>query len=126
MNYSFENFPAIVSGYGRIEETTVSSRYLRYAPVRVVGNPECARIYGSHVVTQATLCTVGHQVIEQGPCNGDSGGPLSLRDNGTDILIGVATFVSSQGCSSDRPSGYMRTSMYLSWLEKNAGVDIRL
>lgn len=123
---SFENYAATVSGYGRIEGTTTSSRYLRYAPVKVVGNPECARIYGSHVVTQTTLCTIGYQIVEQGPCNGDSGSPLTLKENGTDVLIGVASFVSSKGCGSDRPSGYMRTSTFLLWLEKNAGIRLVL
>lgn len=123
-NNSFENSSAIVSGYGRTEVSTTSSRYLRYAPVRIVGNPQCARIYGSHVVIHSTICTLGYQSVKQGPCSGDSGSPLTLKENGSDVLIGVASFVSSKGCGSDRPSGFMRTSAFLSWVEINAGVNI--
>lgn len=77
------------------------------------------------MVISSTICTLGDEFVEQGPCFGDSGGGLSWKDkDGSDVLIGVASFVSSKGCGSDRPSGFVRTSEYLSWLETHAGVEI--
>ncbi|XP_063709380.1 collagenase-like [Culicoides brevitarsis] len=112
---TFENSNAIVSGFGRTEGSTSSSQVLRYAFVKVISNEDCVKNFGGHVVTAGTICSIGANSLE-GPCNGDSGGPLMIN-NKNDVLIGVASFVSAQGCAAGRPAGFVRVSKYLEWIE---------
>lgn len=53
---------------------------------------------------------------------GDSGGALVINNGNSYTQIGVVSFVSSNGCASGYPSGYVRVTSYLSWLSANAGV----
>ena len=55
---------------------------------------------------------------------GDSGGALVLNNGNGYTQIGVVSFVSSAGCASGYPSGYVRVTSYLDWLRTNAGVAI--
>ena len=55
---------------------------------------------------------------------GDSGGALVINNGNSYTQIGVVSFVSSNGCASGYPSGYVRVTSYLSWLSANAGVWI--
>lgn len=105
------NFVGNVSGFG-------STGDLIYAPVRILSNSDCSKVYGTGAITDNKLCTVGFNVNNQGACNGDIGSPLVIRKSGTtDILVGFVSFTSSRGCTSGDPTGYTRISKYAKWLE---------
>lgn len=106
------NFVGNVSGFGS------TGNDLKYAPVRILSNSDCAKVYGTGVITNTTLCTVGFNVIGSGACTGDIGSPLVIRLNGTkQILAGIVSFTSARGCASSDPTGYTRISKYAKWLE---------
>nr|CAD7201965.1 unnamed protein product [Timema douglasi] len=58
------------------------------------------------------------------PDNGDSGGPLVITQEGSYLQIGVVSFVSSAGCASGNPSGYVRTTSFLNWISANTQISI--
>lgn len=48
-------------------------------------------------------------------CNGDSGGPLTVTNRGRRIQVGVASFITAEGC--DQPAGYAELSgAQLAWV----------
>jgi secreted trypsin-like serine protease len=56
-------------------------------------------------------------------CFGDSGGPLLYVHNGVTYLVGLASFISSNGCAAyGCPAGYTNVNYYRNWITLNAGV----
>ena len=56
-------------------------------------------------------------------CNGDSGGPLLYVYNGVTYLVGLNSFVSTNGCSAyGYPGGYTNVNYLREWITINAGV----
>lgn len=116
--YSGQN--AIASGWGLVSDsaTAVASK-LQYATLQVIDNTACANTYGTLVVTAKTICTATPSATST--CSGDSGGPLALTSSG--VLIGVTSFVSSAGCQSGAPAGFVRVTAYLDWIKENTGIS---
>ncbi|XP_013117009.2 serine protease 1 [Stomoxys calcitrans] len=110
---------AIASGWGRTSNTGSVANNLNYATFQVITNSVCAATYGTAVVTGNTICvsTPGGKST----CQGDSGGPLALQN--ADTLIGVTSFVSSAGCTSGAPAGFVRVTSYLDWIRANSGIS---
>ncbi|XP_055600412.1 collagenase-like [Uranotaenia lowii] len=115
---TFVNKRATVSGFGTTVDSNLygPSEVLNWIDVTVISNDECANVFGPFLVIDSTICAKGADDLSQGPCFGDSGGPLTIQENGTSLQIGVASFVSSNGCSSGRPAGYARISYYVEWI----------
>lgn len=100
-----------ISGWGLTSGsgTTLASA-LRYVDVQIISNSECNSIFG--IIRDTNICTSGAQGT--GSCSGDSGGPLTV--NG--LQVGVVSF-GVQGCEPGYPSGFTRTSSYVSWIQSN-------
>ncbi|XP_065362438.1 serine protease 1-like [Calliphora vicina] len=111
---------AIASGWGLTSDsaTAVASK-LQYATLQVIDNSVCAQTYGSLVIKSKTICTATPNGTST--CSGDSGGPLVLASSNT--LVGVTSFVSSAGCQSGAPAGYVRVTSYLDWIQENTGLS---
>uniref|UniRef100_A0A336MVN5 CSON007596 protein n=1 Tax=Culicoides sonorensis TaxID=179676 RepID=A0A336MVN5_CULSO len=123
---TFEGVTATVSGFGRYSTTTTSSsQILRYVDVRIIANSLCAQNYGTTVIVDSTLCSLGYEFDEQGTCNGDSGSPMIIQEGTEKTQIAVTSFVSSKGCGSDRPTGFVRTASFLSWINQVTGIALR-
>jgi len=85
------------------------SDVLREAAVQV--RPDCPRGF---------LCACGTEGQDDG--KGDSGGPLTVQNDGRHVIIGLT---SGQSCNGDRTSFYSDVSYYRQWIEdeidKNSG-----
>lgn len=46
----------------------------------------------------------------------ETGGPLALKIQGSDILIGVSSFVAQDGCEHGFPSAFARVASYINWI----------
>uniref|UniRef100_A0A182QHP5 Peptidase S1 domain-containing protein n=1 Tax=Anopheles farauti TaxID=69004 RepID=A0A182QHP5_9DIPT len=113
-----------VSGFGRTSDAIQSiSTVLKFERMRVISNAECMTVYGASIIRNTTMCAVGWERPNQNVCQGDSGGPMVMQheDHGW-VQIGIVSFVSSRGCSTGDPSGYIRTVNYLSWIAKTTGL----
>jgi hypothetical protein len=55
---------------------------------------------------------------------GDGGTPLvRVRNGPTYTHMGVASFISQNGCESTDPSGYTRTLDYVEWIRNVTGLE---
>ena len=78
----------------------------------------------SPTIQPSTICTLGYNDTTQSTCQGDSGGPLTVIDEDGQITqVGVTSFVSSEGCHVDIPSGFIRPGHYLDWFKTVTGLD---
>lgn len=115
---SFVNFTCHVIGFGRTgDNTPVSiSQQLSHTSLIVIGNEECARAYGP-IITDSSICTVGTSTYN-GPCGGDSGGPIFYNNDELYVQIGIVSFGSSDGCEAGHPTSHTRITSFLDWIQE--------
>ncbi|EFA04558.1 brachyurin [Tribolium castaneum] len=105
---------AVALGWGQTDdEHSGPVDVLRKVTVVTLPNEHCKYTYGNQI-TDNMVCALG--AFNEGTCIGDIGGPL-VQPNGTFIHIGVASFLSFNGCESIDPSGYERTYNSLEWIK---------
>uniref|UniRef100_A0A182IN32 Peptidase S1 domain-containing protein n=1 Tax=Anopheles atroparvus TaxID=41427 RepID=A0A182IN32_ANOAO len=114
---TFLNREATVSGFGRTSDSipTISTT-LNFVNLNIISNIECMGVYGAATIIDSTICARGRDAPNQGTCNGDSGGPLTITENGQSVQIGVVSFVAAVGCEAGLPSGYVRTTHFRNWI----------
>lgn len=112
----------VASGFGRTSNRGSVSTNLMRVDLMAISNAECQMAYGN-IIMNSTLCASWDRETGQSgqsTCQGDSGGPLTYNStDGTTVLVGVVSFVSSRGCDSGAPSGYARVSSFVDWVETN-------
>jgi len=114
-----------VIGWGKPSDSAggISNVLRMVHDMPVISNAECNDVYG--IVGDGIVCidTTGGK----SSCNGDSGGPLIMKDGAKMAgqkwtQVGVVSFGSSRGCEVEYPAGFTRTEFYLDWINKNAGM----
>lgn len=113
---SYVGESVIASGWGRTSDSPSSSPHiLQWAELTIIPNKVCQM---SYLISPGNICTstVGGVNI----CNGDSGGPIVLKDS--EIQIGLTSF-GARSCIKDVPSVFIRVSSYLEWIKKISGVS---
>ncbi|XP_968854.2 brachyurin [Tribolium castaneum] len=105
----------VALGWGQTsDEDAGLSDKLKFVTVTSLTNDECRLVYGNQITDQM-VCVEGN--YNEGSCKGDTGSPLvRVISLGNALLIGVASFVSGNGCESTDPSGYTRISPYVDWI----------
>jgi trypsin len=83
---------ALVSGWGKVNETSESSPYLQSVTVQMISESTCKQKYGESSITSRMLCA-GVDGAGKATCQGDSGGPLVI-DN---VLAGIVSW-GIKGC----------------------------
>ena len=88
---------AIVTGWGRVNETGNISPILAQVEVPIYTNEACQKTkYGKQAITENMMCA-GYDHGELDACQGDSGGPLHLEGKDRKIdLIGMTLISYSQ------------------------------
>lgn len=124
-DYSLVDHQARVSGWGATGAGTGVSPILNWVYKRVISNTQCAQIYGGAVVVGHVVCALGYDSVYQAHCGGDSGGPFTINEDGTQTLIGVVSFGPADGCHLGYPSGYMRTGHFVQWISQYTGIPVR-
>jgi guanylate cyclase len=91
---------AVVTGWGRVNETGNISPILAQVEVPIYTNEACQKTkYGKQAITENMMCA-GYDHGELDACQGDSGGPLHLEGKDRKIdLIGM-TLISYYSISS--------------------------
>lgn len=124
----FTGQTATVSGWGEVFPGSGTQALLRWVDVRIISNDQCRASFNPGSVVNHVVCTLGNGNIHQGICGGDSGGPLFIVENGVRTLVGVVAFgapANRGGCAAGHPSGYMRTSHFLPWINQHTGIPMR-
>jgi hypothetical protein len=109
---------ALLAGWGdtRYNQATPVER-LQWAPT-VVQSPDWCEREASQFSPPSELCTIDPPTHQTGVCNGDSGGPLLVREPsavGGMVQIGVASHVYGQ-CATTSPSVFTRVDAISSWV----------
>ncbi|XP_068139783.1 serine protease SP24D-like [Drosophila tropicalis] len=107
------NVDIIISGWGLLKHQGDLPRYLQYNTLKSLTFSDCDNAIGWGVTNG--LC-LAHEV-DNGACNGDSGGPATYNGE----LVGVAGFVVG-GCGNSYPDGYARVHYFNDWIKKNSDV----
>lgn len=110
----FANYDKYMSGWAR------DRVLLRYQIFNLVPNRECRLAYGPRVCTSGVLNTYGAKTYDDSICRVESGSPLIISSDDTSPrLIGLASFISKNGCGKDSPDGYVKIAYYYNWLTDN-------
>jgi secreted trypsin-like serine protease len=128
INYlpNFELLPGtpgvIAMGWGQTsDETADLSDELQFVYLTPWSNEDCKFLYGSQL-SEHMVCASGN--YNEGFCLGDGGTPLvRVRNGPTYTHMGVASFISQNGCESTDPSGYTRTLDYVEWIRNVTGLE---
>jgi secreted trypsin-like serine protease len=94
------------------------SQTLKEVNLRALNNAECKLYYGPQV-TYDMICMSGN--YNEGTCIGDTGSPLLQMKDGEYMHVGIASFLSGNGCESTDPSGFTRTIHYIHWIRSIIG-----
>ncbi|KAJ3656372.1 hypothetical protein Zmor_015455 [Zophobas morio] len=102
-------------GWGQTsDEDTGIEDELQFVYLLPISNDECKLFYGNQV-KDSMVCVGGN--FNEGFCHGDNGIPLVRYSNGPRTThMGIASFISQNGCDTPEPSGYTRTYTYVDWI----------
>lgn len=108
-----------VTGMGYIDNSYTNPTDLLTTTVNKQTFEECetliSSIYGLEFPENKALCVLPYS--ENGSCNGDSGGPVTYNDDGTNQQIGLVSYGSAEGCALEGyPSVYTELYGFTDWI----------
>jgi secreted trypsin-like serine protease len=114
-------------GYGEIEQGKKDACLLQCGCVPIVSRTNPENLWSAAVKSQESIIFAGQSFSNPSQnvniCTGDSGGPLLYVYNGVTYLVGLNSFVSTNGCSAyGYPGGYTNVNYLREWITINAGV----
>nr|XP_008199316.2 PREDICTED: brachyurin-like [Tribolium castaneum] len=109
-------------GWGQLnDETAGITDELHYVYLIPISNEECQLSFGSQIL-DTMVCAGGN--FNEGFWKGDSGTPLVRYSNGPRTThVGVASFISKNGCDTPEPSGYTRTYPFVDWIRNVTNIE---
>ncbi|XP_052894628.1 brachyurin-like [Anopheles moucheti] len=119
----FGGVQGTASGFGRTADNSAPSSVLMFVRNPVMTNAQCNQYWSTSSVQAQHVCldpTGGRSA-----CHGDSGGPLTVQDAGRSLQVGIASFVSANGCTSGAPSVWVRVSYFRDWIRQNSDYVFR-
>ncbi|RZC37849.1 serine protease, partial [Asbolus verrucosus] len=113
--------PVTTFGWGQIsDEQAGLVNNLQYVQLATLTNEECRLVFGTQI-TDTMVCVEGN--YNEGTCRGDSGSPLIQNvGGGHTLIVGIASFISENGCESTDPSGFTRVFSYKEWISNVTGI----
>ncbi|XP_030383265.1 serine protease 1-like [Scaptodrosophila lebanonensis] len=106
----------VVSGWGKTFQSKDIVDILTCINVTIVDSAPCDRYYGSLLFTDDHICIMSASSSKGSPCSGDSGGPLILYNG--EILVGIVSYGSTEGCKAHLPLALTRVTSYMDWIAK--------
>ncbi|KAF0717455.1 hypothetical protein As57867_002277, partial [Aphanomyces stellatus] len=99
--------PTVIRGWGLTSEQGTTSNILLEVGVDALSNSQCTKLLAPSVVDEFMLCAGGK--LGEDSCQDDSGGPLTVEQNGSEKLVGVVSW--GIGCAqANKPGVYSRIS----------------
>lgn len=93
---------------------------LQYAYLETIRLADCKEKF-PHVKNRLSV-RCAHGLNSESACIGDSGGPVITTKTGK--LLGVLSFMSSQGCEHGLPLGFSNLASYQKWIEFKTGLKL--
>ncbi|KAJ3656367.1 hypothetical protein Zmor_015450 [Zophobas morio] len=114
---SLPNYSSVATlGWGQTSDATAGLvDDLQYVFLITLTTEECQLVFGNQI-SDNMVCAGGN--YNEGTCRGDLGSPLIQYGGSSSLvyLVGVSSFISSNGCESTDPSGFTRASPYIGWI----------
>ncbi|CAG0897777.1 unnamed protein product, partial [Cyprideis torosa] len=105
---------ATIIGWGETS-TGITSNVLLQANVPVLTPSQCnAMIRSTPYDEDRMLCAAAEG---QNSCNGDSGGPLMIKEGDKWHIFGIVSGGTDKECGTGRPAIYTRVDHYYDWIE---------
>jgi hypothetical protein len=108
----FEGNLAFISGWGNTGTSSSAPDQLQSAAVGL-GDINSLQQNQYNFPLNSGMIPAGGTVST---CNGDSGGPLWVNNNGQSFLVGVTSAKAISGCGSSNPAIFTRVSSYCQWV----------
>ncbi|XP_062131785.1 chymotrypsin-2-like isoform X2 [Drosophila sulfurigaster albostrigata] len=119
----YDNEIGVASGWGISDNSWYATNNLQYLNVTIFPYEDCKPLVhkykGFHASFYPTsnICLKPSQGIT---CNGDSGGPLAIRnEDGTNTIVGLTSFGLEDTCEPNMPDIFTRVSSFLQWIKEN-------
>jgi secreted trypsin-like serine protease len=109
-----------VSGWGALSDVGDVTEFLNYVDLVTIRNSECMAVYGN-VIVDSIVCAQSATDVLKSVCYGDGGSPLVIDADTSPVLVGLVSFISTDGCESGHPSGFTRVAAYRSWIRTYIG-----
>ncbi|KAJ6638856.1 Chymotrypsin BI [Pseudolycoriella hygida] len=115
---TFAGYSGTVSGWGVFSDSQgQASDVLRYVYNNIMTHAACSVSFPA-LIHQQMICLSGAN--GRGACSGDSGGPLTVRSAGGQLLhVGVVSLGFAPRCEASFPTVFTRTTSYIAWLQAN-------
>lgn len=108
---------ATVCGFGAKAFQKNVQTHLLKADIAIVDHNTCDESF-DHSITDNMICAGGMVDKKRDACTGDSGGPLTMENDGHWVLIGVVSF--GFDCARKNfPGIYTKVSNYYDWIYDN-------
>ncbi|CAG7642603.1 unnamed protein product [Allacma fusca] len=121
LNYSYNAFDGLngtVAGWGYTTPGGRNSQVLNKIAVPIYSLEDCQEktVYGDKVL--AGMICAGFEQGGRDACTNDSGGPLTVEEDGRTILVGIVSW--GHGCARPKAPGvYTRVTQYIDWINKH-------
>lgn len=85
--------------------------------LNIIENSKCEAIFRDTApqIFPDMICTFKGPNGTESTCNGDSGGPLTVRQNNQHILVGLVSF-GAIDCTAPFPAVFSRVTSFLDWI----------
>ena len=115
----------MTSGYGKYEmnengrPAPLPSRYLLYSPMEYVSVSRCLSVWPNQTIDNSVICADNAGVSV---CSGDSGGPLTIEEDGETRLLGITSWANILCQTEGLPQGWANVQWpeYNDWIRTNA------
>ncbi|XP_030022322.2 trypsin-1 [Manduca sexta] len=110
----------VIAGWGKTDASTghTGTNMLRSATVPILSKEQCINWHHSKQISveiHSEMICAGHSDGHQDACLGDSGGPLTVLDNGRYYLVGITS--AGFGCGVDHQPGiYHNVKVTANWI----------
>ncbi|CAG0904701.1 unnamed protein product, partial [Cyprideis torosa] len=113
-NFSHFGSEATVIGWGETA-TGNTSNVLQQANIPVLTTSQCnAMIHSTPYDGDKMLCAAAEG---QNSCNGDSGGPLMIKEANQWYIFGIVSGGTDKECGTGRPAIYTRIDHHYKWID---------
>ncbi|GAB0089913.1 hypothetical protein DMENIID0001_045390 [Sergentomyia squamirostris] len=108
----------VISGFGIMSNNVTDyTEVLQYAKLTVVTTEYCqSKFDGVLTIPSTSFCAEDPTPPVSSACYFDSGGPLTLKVDGTRVLIGLLSYVLPGACDH-APQGFTNIAMFRDWIE---------
>ncbi|KAH8284021.1 hypothetical protein KR054_007644 [Drosophila jambulina] len=111
-----------IAGWGTDEAGNLPTKYPRVVEARIASATDCASTWRATAVTDRTLCA--GNMDGSGPCLGDSGGGLMVRQGSRWLLRGIVSSGERDPAGSCKLTQYVLycdLAKHLEWINDNIG-----